>query len=866
MAIFTAIGTAIAGAFFAGSAVAATVIATGLSLAASYALSYAVKALSGKPAQTTDNFGVQGQIAGGGAVPRSFGFGRHVTAGSLVYANTWSNGTQTPNAVLSQVIALSDMPGERLLALWVNGAKVTLPLNAALYSNFGPADLGYQVPEYVKLLDGESSPTPHLFVKYYDGTQTAADGAMVNVSSAARPYTNTRIGTGICYAVVHAVVNDTLWNGIPTFKFELSGIPLYDPSKDSTVGGSGAHRFDQPATWGGDGDGYPVVQAYAILRGISYAGSWLYGLQNTSAARLPVSNWIAQIAKCRASVLGESGPEPTYRTGLQINVDAQPANALEALMTGCQGKISEVGGFYKCHVGAPDSTSFSFTDGDILATESQAFRPFFALADSVNGIQATYPDPSQGWNTATAPAYYRTDLEPRDGNRRLMANPAFDAVPYPEQAQRLQKSAVEEGQRARGHTIVLPPAYWTVEPGDVGEWTSARNGYAAKQFRVDAGTDKANLDVILILTEVDPSDYDWDTATDFTPVTGGSTVSNPPAPQGIAGFDAQPYTLVDDSGIDRRPAILISWDGSQPGVSAVQYEVRRALDASHVTRGRTDRVAAGNLIITQSILPAMAYQVRGAFVPSAPRDMLWSDWIDVTAPDVRLSLADFEAAIKAQVTVVQDYLNDKIDQVEQTIAAIVANQDTRNWIDKRMVRSQLSARSEAAFAAIEEVQIVAVDTQTAFASFSTAATASFGSTTAFVGQTATAIATFDGYAASSYAVTLDVNGYATGFNLINGGSGTSAFTITADKFQIAAPDVAGGAAVPIFTIANVNGVPKIVFRADMYGDGSIAATRINAGELSAITANLGTVTTGKVQSPSGNFVIDATNERIEIWS
>ncbi|MDD1534555.1 MULTISPECIES: phage tail protein [unclassified Bradyrhizobium] len=867
MAIFTAIGTALAATFFAGSAIAATVIATGLSLAASFALSYAVKALSGKPAQkAAEHFGVQTQIAGGGAVPRSFGFGRHLTAGSLVYANTWSNGTQTPNAMLSQVIALSDMPGEQLIALWVNGSKVTLPLNAALYSNFG-TDLGYQVPEYVKLLDGESSPTPHLFVKYYDGTQTAADGALVNaLSSSARPYTGTRVGTGICYAVVHTLINDTLWNGIPTFKFEMSGIPLYDPSKDSTVGGSGAHRFDEPATWGGDGDDYPVVQAYAILRGISYGASWLYGLQNIAAARLPVSNWIAQIGKCRTAVLGDAGPEPTYRTGLQINVDAQPANALEALMTGCQGKISEVGGFYKCHVGAPDSTSFSFADADIIATESQAFRPFFALSDSVNGIQATYPDPAQGWNTATAPAYYRTDLEARDGNRRLMANPAFDAVPYPEQVQRLQKSAVEEGQRARGHTIVLPPAYWTVEPGDVGEWTSARNGYAAKQFRVDAGTDKANLDVVLVLTEVDPADYDWDTATDFTPVTGGATISNPPAPQGIAGFDAQPYILVDDSGLVRRPAILITWDGSQPGVSAVQYEVRRALDAAHVARGRSDRVTAGNLIITQSILPAMAYQVRGAFVPSAPRDMLWSAWIDVTAPDVRLSIADFEAAIKAQVTTLLDFLNDKVDEATQLIASISANQDARNWLDKKEARSQLDAVAGTAKASIATLQQAMADDQAALALFQTEVSATFGPSFSTVSTVSAAVATLEGYAAASYAVTLDVNGYATGFELVNGGAGVSEFTVTADKFLIAAPGVSGGDPVPIFTVGNVSGSPKIAFRGDMYADGSITATMINVAVLSAITANIGTVTAGKIQSPSGNFVIDADNERIEIWS
>lgn len=843
MAIFTAIATA-AASFFTVS----TLVTFALSTAASIALSYAVKALSGKPAQSTDSFGVQGKLAGGGDVPRSFGLGYHVTAGSLVYANFFGQGYDTPNALQCWVIAVSDLP-EELVGMHVNGQRITLPAGAADYQTVGSGNLGYEVPEYIRPHNGEGAATAHLWVKFYDGTQTAADAFLVSAMAAtARPYASTRVGKGISYVVVIAFNDENLWTGFPTFKFELSGIKLYDPSKDDTVGGSGTHRYNDPATWGGDGDNYPVVQAYAVLRGISYNGIWLYGLQNMAAARLPVTNWITQIAKCRATVTGAAGPEPTYRTGLQINVNAQPANALETLMTGCQGKISEVGGFYKCHVGAPDTPSFSFTDGEILSTESQNFRPFFALSDSVNGIQATYPDPAQGWNTATAPAYYRTDLEIRDGNRRLMANPAFDAVPYPEQAQRLQKSAVEEGQRARGHTVVLPPAFWTVEPGDVGEWTSARNGYAAKQFRVDGGTDKANLDVVLVLTEVDPSDYDWDRGTDLKPVTPGATTSEPPPAQGIASFDAQPYELLDGSGVVRRPAILISWDGSQPGISGVQFEVRLASDGSSVTRGRTDRVTAGNLIITQSILPDNTYQVRGQYIPSTPRDMLWSAWIDVTTPDIRLSLAEFDAAVAAQVTTVFSQLSDKLDQIQQDFAARLASLASRGWIDKKEIRTQLSARAGAALAEIEEVRVVAVDTSEAFASFTTTATATWGSLTAFVSESASAIATFDGYAAASYGIAVSVDGYVIGTKLINGGPGLSSFDVQADKFRFQMPGYNGGLPQDVFVIGTIGGVPAVGMRGNVMVDGSLNIKAIAAGSIQALQIMTGTLT-----SDSGVF-------------
>ncbi|MBW7968110.1 phage tail protein [Bradyrhizobium sp. BR 10289] len=875
MAIFTAIAAAIGLTGF-----AATAFVTVASLATSFALSYAVKALAGKPQQSTDSFGVQGQLQGGGAVPRSFGLGFHATAGSLVYANFFGQGYDTPNALQCWVIAVSDLP-EKLKGFHVNGQQITLPAGAADYQTVGSGSMGYAVPEYIRPHNGEGAPTPHLWLKYYDGTQTAADAYLVaSMAATARPYQDTRVGKGVSYFIAIAFNDENLWNGFPTFKAELSGIALYDPSKDSTVGGSGPHRYADPSTWGGDGDNFPAVQAYAVLRGISYAGVWLYGLQNTAAARLPITNWITQIEKCRFTVEGDAGPEPTYRTGLQVNVDAQPVNLLEALMTGCQGKISEVGGFYKCHLGAPDSVSFSFTDGDILSTESQTFRPFFALSDSVNGIQATYPDPAQGWNTATAPAYYRTDLEVKDGNRRLMASPAFDAVPYPEQVQRLQKSAIEVGQRARGHTVTLGPAFWLVEPGDVGAWTSVRNGYSAKQFQVDAGTDKANLDAVLVITEVDPSDYDWDRDHDLRPVEPGTLISNPPPAQGVTNWDAEPYTLVDSGGVGRRPAILISWD-VQPGVSDIAFEIKLASDGSAVTHGRVGtRFSAGNRILTEGLLPATTYQVRGQYIPSSPRDMLWSGWVNVTTPDVKLTLADVDAAIHAAVTTLHGQDDDKLNMLRNTMMAIQAMLGAQSYTLTKEVRSELSLGLGNANAYISQVQTVSVATDAALASdiedivvnvaantasiaFNASAiadvsaslssyqftnNAAVGSLNASVSSHSIAIATLNGIVGGSWGVDITVGGVIRGAVRLDAGASFSAFTVQADKFQFQLPGYNGGSPVAALTVGTLAGSPAFGFSGNMYLDGTLNARAIVAGSITAVKIGAGELT-----SDSGVF-------------
>ena len=853
MVIFTAIATFLAStSFLAGTFFATTlgiqIMAAGIGLATITGVSYVMKALAGNQPAQQNHFSTQGTISAGGDVPRSFGLGWHLTAGSLVYANYWGNDGDTPNAYLTMVIAVGDIPREQLLDVWVSGEKVTLLTGSA------DPDMGFPVLEY-----RAGSPHDNLWIKYYDGTQTAADPFLVNrVSSSDRPYLSTRVGTGVCYVIATALVNDNLFTGFPTYKFVLSGIPLYDPTQDDTNGGSGPHRYSDPSTWGGDGDQLPAVQAYNVLRGIRYNGAWLYGLQNmTGQARLPAANWNAQIAKCRAVIPDAlDGPEPTYRCGGQVDVNTQPANAVEAILTSCAGRLAEIGGFYKIYVGAPDSATFTWTDADLLSSAQQTYRPFFSLADSVNGIQGTYPDPAQGWQTATAPPLYRTDLEITDGNRRLMAAPSFDFVPYPEQVQRLQKSGIEEAQRARTHVLPFPAEYWPVEPGDVGSWTSLRNGYVNKLFRVDSVVDQANLDVIMSVTEVDPSDYDWTHSTDYTGVTTGPTMIPRPKPQGVVDWYAEGTVLYDSNGIAGHPAIRIVWDGTQPGVVGVQYEVRLTADLSSVTRGRTDQLAVGALIISQGILPLTAYQVRGQYLPSSPRDMLWSDWLDVTTPDV--PAADIPAWISDQVTNVMDFLNDRLLEVEQRLSTITATNGQRNWLDQKEVRSQLSSTTGAAMAAISDVQTAYTAADTALASDIATVSAQVGTNTANITTNATAIATLDGYAAAEYAVTLDVNNYAVGFNLINGGPGISAATFTFDKFQIAAPGQAGGAPVPIFTVANVGGAPKVAIRGDMYVDGSIAGNKIIAGDITATQIKANSISAdrllaGTITSASGKI-------------
>ena len=647
MAVFSAIGAAIGaisgfvgGLGLVGGAILKTVVGIGLN-------KLAVK-LSGKKS-SGPSFSVKGQLQRGADVSQAFMLGASATAGSLAYSNTWGNAGGTPNAYLTMVISLSDVPVKGLSGLWVNGERAAL--DGAIHPEFGRAVSNFN-----------KGGTDHFWVKFYDGTQTLPDSFLTSkVSSEERPWGADAVGYGVAYAIITVLINQELFNGFPQCLFETAGVRFYDPSRDSTVGGSGLQRWDNPATWGGDGDSLPAVAIYNLLRGITYQGRWLYGMQATTAAQLPAAHWIAQIEKCRATIAANDGAEPTFRAGGEISVGAPIADAVEALLDACQGRLTESGGIYKLFVGAPDAPVASITDDDILSSEEQSFTPFFGLADTVNGVSGKFPDPLQGWQIETAPPLNRGDLEAEDGARRLMVDVSFDLVPYAEQVQRLMLASLNEARRARRHTFTLPPKFWALEPGDVISWSSVRNGYDVKLFRVDGVMDQANADVIVDLTEIDPADYDFDTDVDFIAPVRGSVIGSPIAPQLISGWSVQPWSIRDGEDSPRMPAILVGWDGSVEDVAAVRVRVRLKATAQIVFTGRFDGVADGAGIISQGILSATEYQVQGVFVPGTPRPVEWSGWLDVTTPDLRFTAADFSEALWSRIA------SDAQDQAESVL-------------------------------------------------------------------------------------------------------------------------------------------------------------------------------------------------------
>ena len=652
---------AIAAPGFVASTALVAVVTFGLELTASLALSYLASVLTKKGAGQS-NFSIQGSLQWGAVVPRRFPLGVCMDPGSEFYpARTWGQDGKTPNAYFTRFIALSDVP--TTLSGFIADDKV------CTYGSGTPdANLGFAIPEY------NSGGRDHMWVKFYDGSQTAADPWAVAqfAGDPTYPYDGAMVGQGIAYALVTALIDQTLFTAVPAYKFVLGGIGLYDPTQDASVGGSGSQSWADPASWTASKN--PAVAKYNVLRGIFWNGVWVYGLQNSTADCCPLDNWFAAINADASLVQYQAGVNVAqFQCGGMVDVSTTPTDLLVELSKCDNGRLTEVGGLFVTRSGPSAAPVMSFDDTQLLISEAKTFNPFPDQSQIYNAVTATWPDPSSNWTMVDAPALYDPALEAADGGARQILDIQFNFVPYGDQIQGCMKFNRDEKRKFRTHTVIAPPRAVVLDAFDTIAWTSAENGYVAKVFEV-IPTDQDNIDQALFLTETDPGDYDWTPGSDYRPYTSVPIVGQTVPSQAMVGWRVQAQEAPGDNGL-AQPGILILWatDGIDD-VDGIIYEVQLAATGAAITSGETIHSVAefldGEAIITGGLSAATTYNVRGRYRPISVRDTDWSAWLPVTTDDVMVGHADISAEAEQLLNFLGAGFNDMWEQIQQLSQSI----------------------------------------------------------------------------------------------------------------------------------------------------------------------------------------------------
>lgn len=583
--------------------------------------------------------------------PETIILGRYATAGQVVYTN--SHGKS--HRYLTQVIELCSAPGATLNRLMLGDQWVTLGETAH--------------PDYGYPIEGEDFEGA-AWLRYYDGSQTTADPMLVATygDDPDRPWEATAVGTGLCYAILTMRYSRKHMSAVPAWRFELDGIPCYDPRADGTAGGSGPQRAGDPSTW--EQTDNPAVMAWNILHGLPLPGDEVWG-GAFGADQLPAAVWMAAMNACDTPrAIAGGGTEPAYRAGIEAPLNQEPAQILTEILKACSGTIADMGYAWLLSVGAPGLPVYAYSDDDVIVSKSQSLDPFPALSETWNAVSARYPDPAHLWETKEAPLRTNASWEASDAFGRRTAALTLPAVPYKRQVQRLMRAWIEEERRFRRHILNLAPDAAAIELTDTIDWTSARNGYEAKLFSVHEISEDLRTGIRQVsIRERDPADYDW-TAGYELPMPA-PTVVTPAAAEPVSGFYAHAVTLTDGDARARRPAIEIGWDADQVA-DGVQWQIRLAGQTTVALRGDTQDLEDGFERISAGILPATSYEVRAQLI--ARRRTTWTGWVGVTTDPVYIGSGDVSDEFVDEIETIADLAGVK------TVAALPASGDKPNQI------------------------------------------------------------------------------------------------------------------------------------------------------------------------------------------
>lgn len=818
------------------AAIGAGVIGQALIGAAlSFAMAAAARALGPKPRELeTSGRGMRLSLRLDPNAAREVIFGEAAVAGTLVYHQVFGpNG----NDSIDLVFAVADHECDSLQGVYVNGTAVTWNSGTGAVTEF-----------------------PGMVIKFYSGAYSQTASADIIAQSGGNWTTNHR-GRGVAYVHARIAFDQNLYrSGLPKLLFVMRGAKLYDWRLDTTVGGSGSHRWGDPTTYAWSAN--PVVQLYNWRRGI-YVNSERVAGMATPAAAMPYDAWTAAANACDESVSKlPSGTEPRYRAHGVISTRTTHRDVITDLLTAMAGREIDSGGTLVPLPGVSQSPVMTITDADIMADADVVIKKKRPRSQLVNAVFGSYHSPEHVYESIAAPPRISPADEASDGGVRLEESYALDYVTSASQAQRVLEIMRRRGRQQGEARLRLRPRFAVLEAGDWVTWNSDRYGYSSQQFEVVSVSVSPDWSTTVTLRETAAAVYSWTPATDELDPAAPETVSpGGPTLTEIAGLAVSTTTV--SSGATQRPGLTATWTAvSDRTVTGILIEYRQVGDTGALEY-RVFSPGAGTATWINGVMGGADYEIRAKPITEPERPVDWTSWVEATTSTAGVlveSVPGLDAVAPENLTPQTRFelsLTTSIDAVQGGFREQEA--DAYSWAQR--------AGEEAIAALIEGYSVRAlVRTETIERSTETSALAS---------QITTAVTTIDEHTASitsllssvdginaSWGVAINIDGQVVGLVKLDGSASESLFEVVADKFQVAQPSTTGGDPVPVFQIANVGGTPKIVFRGDMISDGSITVAKLSVSQLSAIVANLGTITAGLLRSSDNKMRIDLDNKSI----
>jgi len=533
----------------------ATIATAVLTFAITTAISFGINKLFGPKNNAQDR---QASIAtiDIGETPREALFGTVATAGSLSDGFNYGGTDGTDWEVL--IIVVADHRCHSLAGFYVGDVYVEFT-GSGVVSGYGG-----QLEVY--WLEGTLGQTmPAIVTSYggWDGSSNLAGCACVVVAyKADKPDSKNPVWTA----------------GRPNFLWVVNGKLCYIPRKDSSIGGSGPHRWNNPSTWEWTNNlidcRYNWVRGIYACDRIDQPGMLLVG-RGLTDVEAPPERTFAYANTCDEPVaLKSGGTEPRYRCNLVVKTSDTYIETEEMFAAACAGIIIQREGSVEIEPGSARSIVAEITDDDFIVGETVTFNAFKPDTQRINTVIPRYIEPSQKWADHAAPVRrVIADLIEDEGPREDTLT--LTAVTSITQAQRCGEIRRRQDRLEKSSTYTLGPRFAHLEDGDWIAWTSKRHLKGQRGiFRVNSYSLAESWRNTLANEEIVASCFDWNPAVDEAlPGSVAEQQNNPtwyaPSP---SEWSLNGETLTGPNG--SQPAIVFTGSVATDYVEQVRFEYR----------------------------------------------------------------------------------------------------------------------------------------------------------------------------------------------------------------------------------------------------------------------------------------------------
>lgn len=639
-AAVAAAGSGIAGVTIAGSAIYGAIAMAALAAAASYTSQSMARRAQEKAQRAATTPGSTTASFRNPAASRQIIYGKTRVGGPLAYL-------RGENGSVQMTVMLASHECTAIDEVWLDDYQVTLAQTASLLGRRthvewteieDPVNPGSMIQTPVEVVD---DPGTVVTVWYDSGrysvvretifagfvcerTNLGASDQVVspllsNVTGGA--WTSNHRLRGICHLpIVFYWLPDMFPNGVPNPSAVVRGKKLYDPRKDSTNGGSGAHRLNSPSTWE-----YSNNSALCLL---DYLLDARLGLGATSA-EIDFSSFAAAATICDQSVATVDGTEPRYTCNGVLTTEASHENNILSILSSMDGRLVYTGGRFRCFAGAYVAPAVTLTEDDLagpiqVQTQQERSKVF-------NAARGEFASAETKWHRSDYPPYQSATLYAADQNEWLWADLPLPMTTSASTAQRLAKLAV---MRSRKQIVVS--AAWKLSamqlmPGETVALTLARYGWSAKPFTVEewkfnvSGED-GQLSVSMTLREIDEATFAWTAEEAATFASSPATTLPDPydvdAPTGLA------LQAVASVAPDGSVATLIRalWSQSEDPYVTGNGRVTMQWKRSTETTWGAQRVALGSAfeLYSDPVVAGRTYNVRVRFENTSGATSTWA--------------------------------------------------------------------------------------------------------------------------------------------------------------------------------------------------------------------------------------------------